>query len=119
MPPYLNVCTKHNLSWPAINRAKSSNVAHVSEGFDGQCFQRNCKNGRRGSVRKESDPGWGSADWISNGIRCQDPGGGKKQLTSFRDETVVWPVLPTTLQSVGLQSGEVRVSTVLVNVTRK
>ena len=41
------------------------------------------------------------------------------QLTSFRDDTVVWPVLLPTLQSVGLQSGEVRVSTVLVDATRR
>ena len=41
------------------------------------------------------------------------------QLTSFRDETMWWPVLQPTLQSVGLQSGEVRVSTVSVNATRR
>ena len=41
------------------------------------------------------------------------------QLTSFRDETMVWPVLQPTLQSVRLQSGEVRVSTVSVNATQR
>ena len=54
--------------------------------------------------KTESDPGRGAR--ISNGTRPQDPGGGEKQLTTIRDETVVWPVLPPTLQS-----GEVRVST--------
>ena len=32
---------------------------------------------------------------------------------------MVWQMLQSTLQSVGLQSGEVRVSTVSVNVTRR
>ena len=35
------------------------------------------------------------------------------------DETMVWPVLQPTLQSVGLQSSEVRVSTVSLDATRR
>ena len=40
------------------------------------------------------------------------------RLTSPRDEAVARPVLQPTLQSVGLQSGEVRVSAVSVDATR-
>ena len=77
------------------------------------------QSGRRTSPGRKRRLIWegGSAAQISNGIRPQDPGGGEMQLTSFRDETVVWPVLQPTLQSVGLQSGEVRVST--VSATRR
>ena len=68
--------------------------------------------------------GGGSAARISNGIRPQDPGGGEVRLTSSRDEAVARPVLEpagsrSILQSVGLQSGEVRVSAVSFDATRK
>ena len=63
--------------------------------------------------------GGGSATLISNGTGHQDTGGGEMQLTSFRDESVVWPMLQPTLQSVGLQSSEVRVSTLSVDATRR
>ena len=59
--------------------------------------------------------GGGEAARKSNGMRSQDPGGGEMQLTSVRDETVVWPVQRPTLHSVGLQSGEVRVFMVSVD----
>ena len=73
----------------------------------------------------ETDPGrGGSAAQISNGIRPQDPSGGEVRLTSSRGKAMALPVLEpagsrSTLRSVGLQSGEVRVSAVSVDATRK
>ena len=76
-------------------------------------------------------------------FRPQDPGGGEVRLNSSRDETVALPVanagcggggavrvdaerpVPrtagsrSTRQPVGLHSGDVKVSTVSLNVTRK
>ena len=63
--------------------------------------------------------GGGSAAQISNGTRPQDPGGGEAQLTSSRDMTVVRPVFRPTYQPVVLQSDEVSVSAVSVDVTRR
>ena len=77
-------------------------------------WPRNTAGWKRGLIR-----GGGSAARISNGIRPQHPGGGEVQLTSFRDETMVWPVIQPTLQWVGLQSGEVKVYAVFVNATQK
>ena len=63
----------------------------------------------------------GSAARISNGLRPQDPGGGEVRFTTYRDEIVaLQPVdSQSTRRSVGLHSGAVNVSVVLVDVPQK
>ena len=74
-------------------------------------------------LNMETDPGrgggGGSAAQISNGILPQDPSGGEVHFTSSRGKAMARPVLePAGSRSI-LQSGDVRVSAVSVDATRK
>ena len=73
---------------------------------------------RRGR-KSETDPGRGSAAWISNGTGPQDPGGGEAQLTSSRDVAVARPVFQPTSQTVFVRSDEVGVSAVAVDASQR